>query len=196
MSSTQQDRRQAGVEERIIDFDAVIIGAGFSGLYALHKLRNKMGLSARVLEAGGGIGGTWYWNRYPGARSDSSSWIYCYSFDEELRQEWQWSERYPQQPEMLSYLEHVAAKFDLNRNIQLETRVTAATFNEETERWEVRTDAGDVVSARFLIAALGALSAANVPDTPGLENFTGEWYHTADWPHEGVDFARQSGGVT
>src|SRR5918998_544751 len=177
MSSTQQDRRQAGVEEQVTDFDAVIVGAGFSGLYMLHKLRNEMGLSARVLEAGGGIGGTWYWNRYPGARSDSSSWIYCYSFDEELRQEWQWSERYPQQQEMLSYLEHVADRFDLNRDIQLETRVTAATFDEETERWEVRTDTGDVVSARFVIAALGALSAANVPDIPGLENFTGEWYH-------------------
>ncbi|HEX8259084.1 MAG TPA: NAD(P)/FAD-dependent oxidoreductase, partial [Rubrobacteraceae bacterium] len=195
MSDTQQNHQGASAEERIIDFDAVIIGAGFSGLYALHKLRNEMGLSARVFEAGGGIGGTWYWNRYPGARSDSSSWIYCYSFDEELRQEWQWSERYPQQQEMLSYLEHVADKFDLNRYIQLETRVTAATFDEDTERWEVRTDTGDVVSARFVIAALGALSAANVPDIPGLENFTGEWYHTAEWPHEGVDFTGKSVGV-
>jgi cation diffusion facilitator CzcD-associated flavoprotein CzcO len=195
MSSAQQDRRQAGTEERITDFDAVIVGAGFAGLYMLHKLRDEMGLSARVYEAGGGIGGTWYWNRYPGARSDSSSWIYCYSFDEELRQEWQWSERYPQQQEMLSYLEHVADKFDLNRDIQLETRVTAATFDEDTERWEVRTDTGDVVSARFVIAALGALSAANVPDIPGLENFTGEWYHTAEWPHEGVDFTGKSVGV-
>src|SRR5919112_1714820 len=180
MSSAQQDRRQAGAEEQVTDFDAVIVGAGFSGLYALHKLRNEMGLSTRVLEAGDGIGGTWYWNRYPGARSDSSSWIYCYSFDEELRQEWQWSERYPQQPEMLSYLEHVAGRFDLNRDIRLETRVTAATFDEETERWEVRTETGDVVSARFLIAALGALSAANGPDIIGLENFTGEWYNTAE----------------
>jgi cation diffusion facilitator CzcD-associated flavoprotein CzcO len=195
MSSAQQDRRQAGAEERITDFDAVIVGAGFSGLYALHKLRNEMGLSTRVLEAGDGIGGTWYWNRYPGARSDSSSWIYCYSFDEELRQEWQWSERYPQQKEMLSYLEHVADKFDLNRDIQLGTPVTEATFDEKTHRWEVRTDAGDVVSARFLIAALGALSAANVPDLPGLENFAGEWYHTAEWPHEGVDFAGKSVGL-
>ena len=195
MSGTQQDQRQADGVERATDFDAVIVGAGFAGLYALHKLRDETGLSARVYEAGDGVGGTWYWNRYPGARSDTSSWIYCYSFDEELLQEWQWSERYPQQQEVLSYLEHVAERFDLNRDIQLGTRVTAAIFDEETERWEVRTDNGDVVSARFLIAALGALSAANLPDTPGLENFTGERYHTAEWPHEGVDFTGKRVGL-
>ncbi len=195
MSSTQQDRRQAGAEELITDLDAVIVGAGFAGLYALHKLRDEMGLSARIFEAGDGVGGTWYWNRYPGARSDSSSWIYCYSFDEELREEWQWSERYPGQQEMLGYLEHVAEKFDLNRDIQFGTRVTEATFDEETNRWEVRTDAGDVVSARFLVAALGALSAANVPDIPGLETFAGDRYHTAEWPKEGVDFTGERVGV-
>src|SRR3712207_2759217 len=195
MPGTQQDRRQADGKERATDLDAVIVGAGFAGLYALHKLRDGLGLSARVYEAGGGIGGTGYSNRYPGARSDSSSWIYCYSFDEQLRQEWKWSERYPQQPEMLSYLEPVADPFDLNRDIQLETRVAAATFDEETERWEVHTDAGDVVSARLIIAALGALSAANVPDIPGLENFEGEWYHTAEWPHEGVDFTGKRVGL-
>ena len=193
--STQRDGRQAGAVERADDFDAVIVGAGFAGLYALHELRDALGLSARVFEAGDGIGGTWYWNRYPGARSDSSSWIYCYSFDEDLRQEWQWSERYPQQREMLGYLEHVAERFDLNKDIQLGTRVTAATFDEETGRWEVRTDAGDVVSARFFIAALGALSAANVPDVPGLETFSGDRYHTAKWPHEGVDFAGKKVGL-
>jgi cyclohexanone monooxygenase len=157
MSSTQQGRRQAGADKRVNDFDALIVGAGFAGLYALYKLRDEMGLSARVFEAGDGVGGTWYWNRYPGARSDTSSWIYCYSFDEELLQEWQWSERYPQQHEVLGYLEHVANRFDLNRDIQLGTRVTEVTFDDETNRWEVRTDAGDVVSARFLVAALGAL---------------------------------------
>jgi cation diffusion facilitator CzcD-associated flavoprotein CzcO len=195
MPGTQQDRRQADGKERATDFDAVIVGAGFAGLYALHKLRDELGLSARVYEAGDGIGGTWYWNRYPGARSDTSSWIYCYSFDEELLQEWRWSERYPQQQEVLGYLEHVAERFDLNRDIQLGTRVTAATFDEEGERWEVRTDNGDVVSARFLIAALGALSAANIPDVPGLENFAGDRYHTAEWPHEGVDFTGKRVGV-
>jgi cyclohexanone monooxygenase len=195
MSGTQQDQRRATEEGPVTDFDAVIVGAGFAGLYALHKLRNEMGMSARVYEAGGGIGGTWYWNRYPGARSDTSSWIYCYSFDEELLQEWRWSERYPQQPEVLGYLEHVAERFDLHRDIQLETRVTAATFDEETERWEVRTDAGDVVTARFIIAALGALSAANLPDVPGMETFAGERYHTAEWPHEGVDFTGKRVGL-
>ncbi len=195
MSGTQQDQRQEIEEEPGTDFDAVIVGAGFAGLYALHKLRDEMGLSARVYEAGDGIGGTWYWNRYPGARSDTSSWIYCYSFDEELLQEWKWSERYPQQPEVLNYLEHVAERFDLNRDIQLGTRVTAATFDETSERWEVRTDAGDVVTARFVIAALGALSAANLPDVPGMESFTGERYHTAQWPHGGVDFTGKRVGL-
>jgi cyclohexanone monooxygenase len=195
MTSRQQDAKQVGADERANDFDAVIVGAGFAGLYALHKLRDEMGLSARVFEAGDGVGGTWYWNRYPGARSDSSSWIYCYSFDEELRQEWRWSERYPQQEEMLGYLEHVSDRFDLNPDIQLGTRVTEATFDEETNRWEVRTDAGDVVSARFIVAALGALSAANVPDIPGMETFDGERYHTAEWPKEGVDFTGKRVGV-
>jgi cation diffusion facilitator CzcD-associated flavoprotein CzcO len=195
MTSRQQDSKQVGADERANDFDAVIVGAGFAGLYALHKLRDEMGLSARVFEAGDGVGGTWYWNRYPGARSDSSSWIYCYSFDEELRQEWRWSERYPQQEEMLGYLEHVSDRFDLHPDIQLGTRVTEATFDEETNRWEVRTDAGDVVSARFIVAALGALSAANVPDIPGMETFDGERYHTAEWPKEGVDFTGKRVGV-
>jgi cation diffusion facilitator CzcD-associated flavoprotein CzcO len=195
MPSTQQEQPQTGVGELVNDFDVVIVGAGFAGLYALHKLRDEMGLSARVFEAGDGIGGTWYWNRYPGARSDTSSWIYCYSFDEELRQEWQWSERYPQQHEVLGYLEHVADRFDLNQDIQLGTRVKGATFDEETERWEVSTDTGDVVSARFIVAALGALSAANLPDIPGMETFAGERYHTAEWPHEGVDFTGKRVGV-
>ena len=195
MSDTQQDRRQEDGEGRVEEFDAVVVGAGFAGLYTLHKLRNELGLSARVFEAGSGIGGTWYWNRYPGARSDTSSWIYCYSFDEGLLQEWQWSERYPGQREVLNYLEHVAERFDLNRDIQTGTRVTSATFDETTERWEVRTDTGEVVSARFIVAALGALSAANLPDVPGLENFTGERYHTAEWPHEGVDFTGKRVGV-
>ena len=195
MTETQQNGRQADGDGRAQDFDAVIIGAGFAGLYMLHKLRDGLGLSARVVEAGDGIGGTWYWNRYPGARSDTSSWIYCYSFDEELLQEWQWSERYPGQEEVLGYLEHVAERFDLNRDIQLGTRVTAATFDEEDGRWEVRTETGDVFSARFLVAALGALSAANLPDIPGLENFAGDRYHTAEWPHEGVDFTGKRVGV-
>jgi cyclohexanone monooxygenase len=194
MSSTQHNHQEASVEPAT-DFDAVIIGAGFSGLYMLHSLRNEMGLSARLYEAGDGVGGTWYWNRYPGAQSDSPSHIYCYSFSEELLQEWEWTEIYPDQHEILSYLEHVADRFDLNRDIQFGTRVTEAAFDEETNRWEVRTDAGDVVSARFVISAVGALSAANLPDFPGRDTFAGERYHTGQWPHEGVDFTGKTVGV-
>jgi cation diffusion facilitator CzcD-associated flavoprotein CzcO len=194
MSSTQHNHQEARAESAT-DFDAVIVGAGFSGLYMLHSLRDEMGLSARVYEAGDGVGGTWYWNRYPGAQSDSPSHIYCYSFSEELRQEWEWTEIYPDQHEILSYLEHVADRFDLNRDIQLGTRVTEAAFDEETNRWEVRTDTGDVVSARFVISAVGALSSANVPDIPGLDTFEGDRYHTAEWPHEGVDFTGKTAGV-
>ena len=195
MSSTQQNTRETGAEERATDFDAVIVGAGFSGLYMLHRLRNEMGLSARVYEEGDGVGGTWYWNRYPGARSDSDSYIYSYSFDKELWQEWEWSERYPEQHEIRSYLEHVTDRYDLRRDIQLSTRVTEATFDEEKKVWEVRTDSGDVVTARYFIAAVGALSSATRPDIPGRDAFEGEWYHTGLWPHEGVDFTGKTVGI-
>jgi cyclohexanone monooxygenase len=194
MASVERNQQEAGAK-LATDFDAVIVGAGFSGLYMLHSLRNELGLSARVYEAGDGVGGTWYWNRYPGAQSDSPSHIYCYSFSEEIRQEWEWTEIYPDQREILTYLEHVADKFDLNRDIQFGTRVTEAAFDEETNRWEARTDAGDVVSARFLIGAVGALSAANTPDIPGLYTFEGDRYHTSEWPHEGVDFTGKTVGV-
>jgi cation diffusion facilitator CzcD-associated flavoprotein CzcO len=174
-----------------LDFDAVIVGAGFSGLYMLYRLRDVLGLSVRVYEAGDGVGGTWYWNRYPGARCDSESFYYCYSFSHELEQEWTWSSKYPEQPEILSYLEHVADRFDLKRDITFGTRVTGATFREGDGSWEVRTDDGAVVTARFLISAVGCLSAANVPPMPGLERFEGSWYHTGAWPHDGVDFSGQ-----
>ncbi|MBV9817059.1 MAG: NAD(P)/FAD-dependent oxidoreductase [Solirubrobacterales bacterium] len=177
------------------DLDAVVIGAGFSGLYMLHRLRNVMGLSARIFEAGGGVGGTWYWNRYPGARSDSDSYIYCYSFDRDLWQKWEWSERYPEQHEMRAYLEHVADRHDLERDIRLDTTVTAATFDERTDHWTVTTDGGDSVTARYLIGAVGSLSAFNTPDFPGIESFAGDSYHTGRWPHEGVDFTGKRVGV-
>jgi cation diffusion facilitator CzcD-associated flavoprotein CzcO len=177
------------------DFDAVVVGAGFSGLYMLHRLRDVLGLSARVYEAGGGVGGTWYWNRYPGARCDSESFYYSYSFSDELQQEWAWSSKYPEQPEILSYLEHVADRFDLRRDIQLDTRVVAAAFDDGEDRWEIRTDRGDVVTARFFVTAVGCLSAANVPPIPGLERFEGDWYHTGAWPHEGVDFTGKRVGL-
>ena len=174
--------------------DAVIVGAGFAGLYALHRLRG-LGLSARVFEAGDGVGGTWYWNRYPGARCDVESMDYSYSFSDELQQEWHWTERYASQPEILTYINHVADRFDLRRDVQLATRVTTAVFDEAGGRWTVETDRGDRVSARFCIMATGCLSTAQVPDIEGLESFAGKWYHTGHWPHEGVDFTGQRVGV-
>lgn len=174
--------------------DAVIVGAGFAGLYSLHRLRG-LGLTARVYEAGQGVGGTWYWNRYPGARCDVESMDYSYSFSDELQQEWQWTERYAAQPEILKYINHVADRFDLRRDIQFETRVTSAVFDEATSRWSIETDRGDRVSARFCIMATGCLSDAQVPDFKGRETFEGQWYHTGKWPHEGVDFTGQRVGI-
>jgi cyclohexanone monooxygenase len=168
-------------------YDVVVVGAGFSGLYMLHKLRSK-GFTVRVYEAGDGVGGTWYWNRYPGARVDIESQEYSFSFDEELELEWEWTERYASQPELLKYANHVADRFDLNRDIQLKTRVTSARFDEASKRWNVETDKGDKVSAKFVVMATGCLSVPKEPDLPGLKNFKGPSYHTGRWPHEGVDF--------
>ena len=159
------------------ELDAVVIGAGFSGLYMLHRLRT-LGLRSRVYETGDGVGGTWYWNRYPGARCDSESYFYCYSFSEEIMQEWNWTERFPAQDEIQRYLEFAATRLDLWPDIQLGTRVTAAIYDDDTQRWRVETSAGDVVSARYVVSAVGAISAANVPDIPGLDTFQGRWYHT------------------
>jgi cation diffusion facilitator CzcD-associated flavoprotein CzcO len=169
-------------------FDAVVVGAGFSGLYALHKLRSQ-GLSVCVFEAAPDVGGTWYYNRYPGARCDVESVDYCYSFSDELQQEWTWTEKYATQAEILRYLNHVADRFDLRRDIRLSARVTSAVLDERTLHWTVTTDIGDVVTARFCLMATGALSAAMTPDFEGLSTFGGEVYHTAHWPHEPIDFA-------
>ena len=166
----------------------MIIGAGFAGLHMLHCLRGH-GMSAQVFEAGGGVGGTWYWNRYPGARCDIESMQYSYAFSNDLQQEWTWTERYAAQPEILRYANHVADRLDLRRNISLNTRVTGAAFDEATGRWTVETEHGDRVSATFLIMAVGCLSAERVPDYRGLSGFKGGWYHTGAWPAEGVDFA-------
>ena len=175
--------------------DAVVIGAGFSGLYTLHKLRDGLGLTVRVFEGGGGVGGTWYWNRYPGARSDSDSYIYGFTFDEELWQEWEWSERYPESPEIRGYLEHVAQRYDLTRDITFDTRVTALTFDENTDTWTVTTDSGETVTARYVVAGVGSLSVSNTPRFPGADSFAGASHHTGHWPHEGVDFTGQRVGV-
>jgi cation diffusion facilitator CzcD-associated flavoprotein CzcO len=175
--------------------DAVVLGAGFAGLAMLNKLRNGLGLTARAYDKADGVGGTWYWNRYPGARSDTESWVYCYSFDPVLYREWQWTERYPRQPEILAYLEHVTDRFDLRRSIQFSTTVTSAHYNEATDRWDIQTDKGDRVSAKWLITGLGLLSAPNMPTFKGMENFKGEIYHTARWPKTRVDFAGKRVGV-
>ena len=175
--------------------DAVVIGAGFSGLYMLHRLRDDLGLSVRVFEAGGGVGGTWYWNRYPGARSDSDSYVYGFTFDEELWQEWEWSERYPEQHEIRAYLEHVAQRYDLYRDIAFDTRVTALNWDDDAATWTVTTDTGERVTARHVITGVGSLSASNTPRFPGIEEFRGESYHTGHWPHERVDFTGKRVGV-
>jgi len=187
--SQERQSAQAGV------FDALVIGAGFSGLYQLLCLRDRLGLSVRVLEAADGVGGTWYWNRYPGARCDSESHSYCYSFSAELMREWEWSERYPGPPEILRYLNHVAERFDLKRDIRFNTRVRSAHYDEQANLWRVSTDAGEALTAQFLITAVGCLSSANIPNIPGLDTFAGRWYHTGQWPHEGVDFSGKRVGL-
>jgi len=167
--------------------DVAIVGAGFAGLYALYRIRG-LGFSVRVYEAARGVGGTWYWNRYPGARCDVESLQYSYSFSDELEREWEWTERYASQPEILSYLEHVAERFDLLRDVRFETRITEAVFDETGKRWQLKTDRGERISARYCVMATGCLSMPNAPEFDGLESFEGNWYHTAYWPHEGVDF--------
>ncbi|PWC29044.1 flavin-containing monooxygenase [Teichococcus aestuarii] len=194
MSSTARNQTN-GAASPAAELDALIIGAGFAGLYQLHTLRDRLGLKARVLEAGDGVGGTWYWNRYPGARCDSESYYYSYSFSEELQQEWSWSERYPEHGEIRRYLDHVAAKFDLKRDIQFGTRVSSAEYDAAANLWRVRTEAGESFSARYLITAVGCLSSANIPKIAGLESFAGQWYHTGRWPQEDVDFTGKRVGL-
>jgi cation diffusion facilitator CzcD-associated flavoprotein CzcO len=168
-------------------FDAIVIGAGIAGLYQLYRLR-EIGLKVRVFETGSGVGGTWYWNRYPGARFDSESYTYGYSFSEELLQEWNWSEHFSAQPENLRYLNHVADRFDLKRDIQFNARVASATWSEADRRWTVTLDSGESARARFLITAVGPLSAHTLPRIPGVDSFKGQSFHTYKWPHEEVDF--------
>src|SRR5262245_58123710 len=172
----------------IAHYDAVIIGAGVGGLYALHHLR-AMGLAVRVYDGAAGVGGTWWWNRYPGARVDGpGSPFYCYTFSEELVREWDWAETQSEQSAVLAYVEHVADRFDLRRDIQFETWVEDARYDEATQRWTLETGTGARASAQFLICAMGALSTANLPEIPGIDDFAGETYHTGRWPHEPVSF--------
>ncbi|WP_131105594.1 flavin-containing monooxygenase [Ornithinimicrobium sufpigmenti] len=175
--------------ESTTEYDAIIVGAGFAGMYQLLRLREDLGLRVRVFERGTGVGGTWYWNRYPGARCDVESLFYSYSFDDQLQQEWQWTERFPTQPEILRYANHVADRFDLRPDMSFETSVESAVYDDDRHRWQVTTDDGQRYEAQFLITAVGCLSASRVPDFEGVEDFTGETYHTGRWPHEGVDLS-------
>ena len=174
--------------------DAVVVGAGFSGLYMLHRLK-RAGYAVRLFEAGSSVGGTWYHNRYPGARCDIESMDYSYSFDNDLQQEWSWSERYASQPELLRYLNHIADRYRLRPHIQLNTSVTGAQFDDVTATWTVTTDTGAAVSARWCVMATGCLCVAQVPALPGLDSFAGQWFHSGDWPRDGADFTGKRVGV-
>ncbi len=169
------------------DLDVIVVGGGLGGLYTLYRMR-ELGLAARAFEAGSGLGGTWFWNRYPGCRCDIESLEYSYSFSPELEQEWHWPDRYATQPQILQYIEHVADRLDLRKDVTLNTRVLSATFDSASNLWTITTDKGDTVSAPYIVMATGNLSTPRVPDFPGLSSFQGEWYHTGLWPHEGVDF--------
>jgi len=175
-------------------YEVIVIGAGFAGLHMLHRLRST-GYSVQLIEAASDVGGVWYWNRYPGARCDVESLQYSYSFSPELEQEWVWTERYAAQPEILRYIEHVAERFDLRRNIRFGTRVRSAVFDETSARWELCTDTGERCTAQFCVMATGALSIPRLPDIPGIERFAGRVLHTGAWPREGVDFSGQRVGV-
>ena len=175
-------------------YDAVIVGAGFAGLYTLHKLR-QLGFTAHVIDAAAGVGGTWYWNRYPGARCDVESLAYSFSFSDELEQQWTWSEKYSPQPEILAYANHVADRFDLRKDIEFETRVDKAVWNDDTCRWSITTSKGETISAQHYVMASGCLSHSKLPEIQGVDSFQGPTYHTGHWPHEGVDFTGMRVGV-
>jgi cyclohexanone monooxygenase len=176
------------------DFDAIVIGAGFGGIYMLHKLRNERGLKVRAFEKGGGIGGTWYFNRYPGAKSDTEGFVYRYSFDKDLLQEWDWTTRYLEQSEIENYLNHVVDRFDLRRDMQLNTEVTGAVFDEQSKLWQVRTSTGETFTSRYLVTALGLLAKSNMPDIPGRDSFGGTLVHTNAWPRD-LDITGKRVGV-
>ena len=178
--------------ERSVDIS--VVGAGFAGMYLVRRAQ-QLGLSIQVFEAGTDVGGTWYWNRYPGARCDVESVEYSYSFDDHLQQEWEWTERYSAQPEILKYAQHVAERFNLRDSIQFSTRVLSAHFNEVNNTWTTTTDKGDIITSRFMVFATGCLSSANTPQFPGADSFTGATYHTGQWPHEGVNFTGKRVGL-
>jgi len=176
--------------QKKLDYDAIVIGAGISGLYQLYKLR-ELGLKVRVFETGTGVGGTWYWNRYPGARFDSESYSYAYSFSEELLAEWNWSEHFASQPEILRYLQHVTRKFDLIKDIQFSSDVKSAIYDDPNRSWEITLGDGSKYRSRFLIAGIGLLSQPTMPKIEGIDSFEGPSYHTSRWPHQPVDFSKK-----
>jgi cation diffusion facilitator CzcD-associated flavoprotein CzcO len=180
--------------EVVTDFGAIVVGAGFGGLRMLYELR-RLGITAKVIEAGSDVGGTWFWNRYPGARTDSESWVYCFSFSRELEQEWDWAERYPSQPEMMKYMQHVADRFELRDDIQFDTRVASAVYDEGANKWVVTTDGGEVFTSSYFIPATGPLSRPLDPPFEGLPSFQGDWYLTARWPDKVVDLSGKRVGV-
>ncbi|MGX1109239.1 flavin-containing monooxygenase [Bradyrhizobium elkanii] len=184
MAELRQDNT---AQTAALDYDVIIIGAGLSGMYQLYRLR-ELGLNARVFEAGTGVGGTWYWNRYPGARFDSESYSYGYSFSKELLEEWEWSEHFAGQPETLRYCNYVADKFDLRRDIQFESRVTSAIYQDDTRSWRITLESGAQHACRFLITAIGPLSTPTLPRIEGRDDFRGQSFHTARWPKQKVDF--------
>ena len=196
MVNTQQVEQSAGAgsSEEIERFDAIVIGAGVTGLYALYRLR-QLGLTAKSFEEGSGVGGTWFWNRYPGCRFDSESYTYGYSFSDELLQEWDWKEHYSGQPENERYLNYVADKFDLRRDIRLNSRVMTAVFDEDANQWEVVMEDGHRARGQFLLTSVGILSAGYVPEFDGKETFQGVSCHTGRWPKDGVDLAGKRVGV-
>jgi len=185
---------QAPESETPAVYDAIIIGAGISGMFQLHRFR-ELGMSVRVFEAGTNIGGTWYWNRYPGARFDSESYSYHYSFSQELLDEWDWSEHFAAQPEILRYLNFVADKFDLRKDMQFETRIKSAAYDKAANEWAIRTEPGETARAKILISATGPLSAPQMPKIDGIDDFRGDSYHTSQWPHEPVDFSGKRVGI-
>lgn len=182
------------MRENDFDIDALIVGAGFAGLRMLYSL-GQLKISAVAIEAGSGVGGTWYWNRYPGARCDVESMEYSYKFSEELQKEWVWSEKYATQPEILRYIEHVADRFDLRKSVIFDTRVTSASYEESSKSWRIRTDTGRKITAKYLIMATGCLSVMTKPTLPEQDHFKGQLYYTGQWPHDGVDFSGKRVGV-
>ena len=185
---------ERSVRDQVAEYDAIVIGAGISGMYMLYRLR-ELGMTARVFEAGTNVGGTWYWNRYPGARFDSESWTYGYSFSKELMREWDWKEHFSPQPDTLEYLNYVADKFDLRWDIQFRSTVAAAHWDEAANQWNVTLESGQQATARFLFTAIGILSAYTLPAIPGRDSFKGPAYHPARWPHTPVNFTGKRVGV-